>query len=527
MDVAMLLALPNGFGILHIDSTPDQVTIQITSTDHSSCCPLCAHPATRIHSLYSRSVVDLPCGGRPVHLLLHTRKFFCDVGICPRKIFVERLLPFIAPWARMTARLSQTIQHIGLATCGMTGKRLADRMGISTSWMTILRRIMAIPGPGVQQVLTLGIDDFAFRRGRIYGSILVDLDLRRIIDLLPDRKAETATKWMGAHPEIAVVSRDRGGEYATAAQQGAPQAQQVADRFHIVKNLVETTENVLARCQSERRRSSVPLPLTVDETTVTPLLACPAPSSREQMRRSQYEQLMVLRSQGLSHAQLVEQTQLSVRTIHRWLAHGSYPATQYHRTRRSRFHDFIPFIEERWSQGCHNVAQLWREAKGLGYPHSVQRFYANLQPLLQSRKVPEIPPPPLTQFIAKEVVWSFIRDPKKLTPQEYDRLNALCETDGTLMTLYTCVQDFMGIVHVRSGEVLDPWIEQAKASSIPELQRFVAGLERDKVAVQAGLTVSTNNGPVEGFVNKLKLIKRTMFGRAGFALLRQRVLHAL
>lgn len=177
----------------------------------------------------------------------------------------ERLAPFIHPWARVTTRLLQAVENIGLATSGMLGARLGDRLGIRTSWMTIVRRMMALPTAPVGQVSQLGIDDFSFRRGRRFGTILVNMQSRQTIDLLPDRKVETAAAWMAAHPEIELVSRDRGGDYASAAAAGAPQALQCADRFHLLKNLGEALEGVLARHLAAQRRG------VAQKSSATPL----------------------------------------------------------------------------------------------------------------------------------------------------------------------------------------------------------------------------------------------------------------
>ena len=233
MKVELILALPEGLEVTNIDVIDGVLTIFAVSTQKSACCPLCSSLGTRVHGHYTRTIADLPCAGQPVRLLVQVRKFFCDVTTCARKIFVERISPFVEPWARVTTRLSQSVQVIGFATGGMLGARVTDRLGIQTCWMTILRRMMALPTAPVEQVVELGIDDFAFRRGRKFGSILVDMQNHNVIDLLPDRKAETAKAWMKAHPEIKLVSRDRGGDYAAAAREGAPQATQIADRFHL------------------------------------------------------------------------------------------------------------------------------------------------------------------------------------------------------------------------------------------------------------------------------------------------------
>jgi transposase len=241
-----LLPLPEGMQIDQIQASQNEVSITVIATHPMSCCPLCRHPSSSIHSRYRRTVRDVPCGGRRVQLALCVRKFFCRNPLCERKIFTERLPDLVAPWARMTIRSCEQITSIGLATCGKGGTRLAARLGMHTSRQTILRRIMALPDLPTGSILYLGIDDFSFRRGCRFGTILVNLESHRVVDLLPDRKADTAAAWMRKLPDLMVVSRDRGGEYASAAAQGALQAIQCADKFHLLKNLREAVEGLLA-----------------------------------------------------------------------------------------------------------------------------------------------------------------------------------------------------------------------------------------------------------------------------------------
>lgn len=235
IEVKQVAALPEGLEITGVERSDEVLTLTVVSTQVHLACPLCGEPATRVHSHYSRKLADLPMGGQQVRLVLQVRKCFCDRPICSRKIFVERLTPFVEPWAQVTQRLYQIVQIIGLATGGRLGGRVTDRLGIETSRQTILRRIMALPTEPVGEVIELGIDDFSFRRGRKFGTILVNLQTRQVIDVLPDRKAETSATWMASHSEIQLVSRDRGVDYASAATTGAPQAVQCADRFHILK----------------------------------------------------------------------------------------------------------------------------------------------------------------------------------------------------------------------------------------------------------------------------------------------------
>src|SRR6266571_1274859 len=236
------LALPEGLEMTGIEMIDEVLTVTLVSTQMSPCCPLCGTAARRVHSRYTRQIADLPCGGQQLRLLVQVRKCFCEVTTCARKIFSERLTPFVDAFARVTRRLHQIVQVIGLATGGRLGVRVTDRLGIQTTRHTILRRIMALPTEPVGQVSQIGIDDFSFRRGRKFGTLLIDLQTHQVKDVLPDRKAETAAAWMKSHPEIRVVSRDRGGDYSAAAQAAVPQAVQCADRFHLMTNLSKSLE---------------------------------------------------------------------------------------------------------------------------------------------------------------------------------------------------------------------------------------------------------------------------------------------
>src|SRR5260221_11919791 len=256
MDFSSLFALPDGLEVAETSITDQVLTLFLEAPPPIAICPVCDLPSEHIRSSYTRHVADVPYAGRQVQLILRVRKFCCDTTDCPRRIFAERLTPFIEPWARMTTRLSQTIEAIGLATSGELGSRFAPRLGVVTSPTSILRRTMSLLAQRSEPVSRLGIDDWSFRRGRQFGTILVNLATHEIIDLLPDRETETAQSWMQEHPEIDVVSRDRGEDYASAARFGAPQARQVADRFHLAQNLTEMVEEILARCRAEIRKAA-------------------------------------------------------------------------------------------------------------------------------------------------------------------------------------------------------------------------------------------------------------------------------
>ncbi len=329
MDVAALLLLPTGLEIDQIDAAATALTISVTSLLPTSTCPLCGTSATRIHSRYHRSVADVACGGRQVCLQFTVRKFFCDAPGCVRKIFTERLGSFLEPWARMTTRLAQALFDIGRATCGKLGARLAARLWMPTSWMTILRRIMAVPTPPVGLVSQLGLDDWSFLRRKQFGAILVNLETHRILDLLPDRSAATAATWMQAHPEIEPFRRDRSKEFAAAIAQGAPQAVQVLDRFHLMQNLVEQVDVVVSRCIAELRRGH-PRPKRPGDPPASAAEWKPTPSphveraraARQEPRLAQYEQLLALRQAGCNSMEIAERLGMKARTVRDWVRHA-------------------------------------------------------------------------------------------------------------------------------------------------------------------------------------------------------------
>jgi transposase len=384
MQVQPALALPEGLEVTALEVMENVLTITTVSTQVHPACPLCGMSAVRVHSRYTRQVADLPCGGHQVCLRLQVRKYFCDVLTCARSVFVERLTPFVEPWARVTQRLSQIVQVIGLATGGRLGVRVTDRLGIRTSRHTILRRIMALPTDPVGPVIELGIDDFSFKRGHTFGTLLVDLQSRKTIDVLPDRKAETSAAWMEAHPEIELVSRDRAGDYASAAATGAPQAVQCADRFHVLKNLGEALEGLLARHLAAHRRGvaeqSWATPLA-DAPTKQPPKLSPKAAELSQAKREErlacYQHVMALHQQGFSQTAIASQVGIGHATVSRWLRSDAFPEQQP-RPRKMALDPYLPLLRERWDAGCHNIAQLYRELVARGYPRSYASVYDQL-----------------------------------------------------------------------------------------------------------------------------------------------------
>ncbi|HEV2662601.1 MAG TPA: ISL3 family transposase [Ktedonobacteraceae bacterium] len=530
-----LFSLLDGMVIDQIQVQDSGLLITVSATEPTARCPLCGETSASIHSHYSRMLGDLPCAGRAVYLALTVRKFYCRNPLCLRKVFAERLAPLARPWARMTIRLHEALQAIGLFTCGKSGARLATRLGMPTSRDTILRRIMALPERLSGSILYLGIDDFSFRRGQWFGTLLIDLESHRPVDLLPDRLAESSARWMQHHPEIQVVSRDRGAEYASAASQGAPQALQCADRFHVVKNLTEATQLLLARCQTEIADANKAAPSDQSQETSSvqewrpniPAHVQRVQQARRDERSARYQQAIELSHQGKSSKEIAGRLGVAERTIRRWFALGTNTETKRRRRRPGSFEIYAQYVLSRWKAGERNGLTIYREIKEQGYTGSARTVYRYLEPLKQAEGRASVDVHRLQKFSANTAIWLFVRPPERLDEIEQEDLAAFLQASPSLKRAYVLIQDFLTMVHQREGFRLDAWLEQVEASDLTELHQFAHGIELDKEAVQAGLTWPINNGVVEGNVTKLKLIKRQMYGKAGFPLLRKRVLHAL
>jgi transposase len=559
MDVSPFLPLRGGLLVERVEHTATTLTVAVASTSLVACCPLCQEPSEHLHGHYQRTVVDLPCSGRQVTLLLTVRKFICLNLACPRVIFAERLPDLVQPRVRSTMRLLASLRSLGFATSGEAGSRLATQMGMQVSPSTLLRRIKdaSLPLP-THTVTKVGLDDFALRRGLTYGTIIVDLETHRVLDLLPDRTSATVISWLQAHPEIELISRDRGKDYAIAARLGAPQAVQVVDRWHLLHNLSEALSLLLARHRDEIKHTSrglapppgepMPPPEEQGASEFTPPAAVPlvlehayrAPKiqalqdARRAQRLACYEQVVTLRNQHVTPDEIAERLGISTRTIARWLAQDGIPLASQRRRRASLLDPYEAYVLCQWQAGHHNGAQIWRELVAQGYtgsPRSLYHFLARLpapppkpKPIPRKPRRVKLPPGPYDHLSTKQAVWLFVRPLAQLTQAEQETCAFLRQVHPHLETAYHLAQDFVALFAERNPDRLDRWIKRARKSHIPDLVRFGTGLTQDSVAVRASLVLPYSQGVVEGHVNRLKLIKRMMYGRASFPLLRQRVL---
>jgi transposase len=343
-----LLPDPSQVELVRLVPSATCVTVVVRAHAASSRCPVCGASSAHVHSRYARQVADLPWFEVAVRLQLQVRRFFCDQEACPRAIFTERLPGVVAPYARRTLRLTRLVELVGFLLGGNAGSRLLRQMArgwLGTSRDTVLRAIRRaiLPSPGAVEALS--VDDFALRRRVSYGTLLVDLERHRVVDLLPDRSDVTFARWLRAHPGVRVISRDRGGDYAAGATLGAPHATQIADRFHLLVNAGEVLERCLTRHQASLREAArhiVP-PDAISRTTKH----TPAEERRKLERRAErqrkYEQVMELCEQGVSAHQIARRLGMGRSTVAKFLRVGAFPEMASH-PRPRQIDPYLPYL---------------------------------------------------------------------------------------------------------------------------------------------------------------------------------------
>jgi transposase len=532
-----------------MDDAEKRLTLHVTSTQALVHCPVCRFPTRRIHSRYVRRVADLPWGAWRVVLHLHVRKFFCANSRCIRRIFTERLAPLVAPWARRTQRLMHWLAHIAMALGGMAGVRLCRALGLPMSRHTLLRLLRRLPLPACPTPQVLGVDDWAYKKRQSYGTVLIDLEQRRPLALLPDREAKTFALWLQAHPGVGVITRDRSRAYADGARQGAPEAVQVADRFHLLQNLAEALDQVfnahghiLEAVNEALHQAPVARP---DGTVAVPVPPPPPPRSarelahqRQAQRLALHQQIWGLHHQGWPGGAIAQQLGIGKNTVYRYLRTATLPERQRRADRgRSILTPYHAYLLERWNAGHRDAVRLFRELQQRGYAGSyptVARYAQRLrqaqgQPPRQRKPrqtLPVVAEPAARHLTARRATWLVLRRPERLEADEAAQLAQLQAQQPEVAGAIALAQDFVRLVRERQPDQLEPWLARAAESPHVPLQRFAKGVRDDHDAVKAGITLPWSNGPVEGQINRLKMLKRQMFGRAKLDLLQQRFLLA-
>jgi transposase len=420
------------------------------------------------------------------------------------------------------------------------GERVVKQLGMPVSRDTLLRFIRRQPRPPIEPPQVIGVDDWAFRKGHNYGTIICDLEQGDVIDLLPDREAETLATWLRQYQTVEAITRDRSKVYAEGATAGAPQAVQVADRWHLTSNLVDALEATLARHPSclqgapiEEKSASARSEEPGNQSTAkADMLA--ARKAKRDMQEAQYEQVVLLRQRGVRIADIATQVGISTRTVNRWLAYGTFPERKRRSAQPTKLDSYRAYVNQRWQEGCHNLAQIYREITEQGFTGSYSTLYQHCRGLrhmegedLASISVSGALTQPKRRYSPRQAAFLFIRLPDKLSKEQRADLEVMIAENPQFNRWFELAQQFMSMLRERNLGAFDAWLTAVEEHGSGSMKRFASGLRSDHVEVAAAMTYEWSNGPVEGHVNRLKMIKRQMFGRANFDLLRQRVLHRI
>lgn len=502
------------------------VMLRTRSRTGSAQCPQCGRPSGRIHGRYERRLKDAPLGGLPVVIVVLIRRFKCLAAECPTVTFAEQIPGLTRPHARHTPALRDLLGRVAQALAGRPGARLARRLGMTAAKDTLLRLLrttkLTEPGP----VRVLGIDDFALLKGHTYATLLVDLEARRPIDVLPGREAAPVARWLADHPEVQIICRDRASAYAEAARTAAPQAVQVADAWHLWNNLAKAVEKTVT---SHYRCLRI-----AHQTTHQPGEPQPPaePDGMLDVRGRPRRIVATIRERHRAVQELLAQGR-SLRGISRDLDLDYYSVRRYARTadvdellvkvtqRRTLLDDYKPYIYQRFVQGCRNASQLHREVREQGFPGD--RSVVNSYVRLLKQGTVTAPPPPALPKPRRALRWIMSR-PGRLRPDEATGLKEIRAACPELDAAVDHVRAFGSLMHEHRGDDLDEWIEQVRRHDLPALRQFADGLLHDRDAVVAGLSSTWSSGQVEGQVTRVKLLKRAGYGRAKLDLLRTRIL---
>jgi transposase len=491
---------------LVIDEVLDQglvVRVRARTPPTAVACPRCGQLSTRVHAYHQRQLSDLPVGGRGVIIELRVRRLICLTTSGPRRTVREQVPALAQRWARRTRQLTALVGDLAVILAGRAGAAVLSRLGVRISRTTVLRILMALPTPAGSAPTVLSVDDFALRRGRRYATLLIDAVTHRRIDVLPDRKAATLAAWLREHPDVEVVCRDGSAAYAEAIRDGAPQAAQVSDRWHLWHNLAKAVEKTVVRHSGCWHTSAPSRGRPSDDRT-----------------RARHAAVHALLDQGVGLTECARRLGWALNTVKRYArAGGAEDLQRPPRYRETLVDPFRDHLRRRLAdQPQVPVTRLLAEIREQGYTGSANLLVRYLN---QGRADAARTPPSPRRLVS----W-LMTPPDNLPAHHRSHLDDLLAACPHLTTLAARVRQFAGLLTGRRGQELNAWMIAVEADELPELHGFVHGLRMDLPAVVAGLTLPYSNGPMEGTNTKVKFLKRQMYGRAGFPLLRQRILLA-
>lgn len=507
--------VPKGLVVEQTAREDGFIRIWVRAASPSGHCPSCGTISRRVHSRYLRRPSDLPLAGHKVSLHLTVRRFRCDAVLCGQQVFAERFADNVLGFrARRTGRMEHIIHHLGLALGGRPAASFAQRLMLPVSNDTLLRVVRRRAQVPHEPLSVVGIDDFAWRRNHRYGTIVVDLERRRPVTLLPDRETATSRAWLADHPSITVVARDRGGGYGEAITKALPHATQVADRWHLMENASRAFLDAVRK--SMRQIRSV-----IGATIINPALLTSAERLQYEgfLRREETNaSILALSKDGMPLKQIAKRTGHS-RQLVRQVVRGL--RTDVFRVRESSVEMHLPWLDAQWDAGKRNAADLWRRLKQQGFKGSLRVIgeWATRRRRAEKTDATSLQRIPSARTIAR--LMTAARD--HLSKAETVTIAAIEQGVPTLVTARSLIADFQSMIRTKTASGLPAWLDNAGTTLVAS---FARGVVNDEKAVRAAMTSSWSNGQTEGQVTRLKLVKRQMYGRGKIDLLQARMIGA-
>ncbi len=494
----------SGLSPLVVEDVVDEgreVVVWARTPDDPAACPGCGAGSARVHGYHWRKLADVPIDGRPVVVNVQVRRLVCPTMDCCRT-FREQIPGVLERYQRRTTRLTCEVQSVVRELAGQAGARLLERLSVRLSRHTAVRVLLGIPLPQRLIPAVVSVDDFALLRRHRYATVVIDPVTHDRIDVLSDRKSDTLAAWLAEHPQVTTVVRDGSTAYAEAVRRARPAATQVSDRWHLWHGLAQVVEKAVAahgRCWAaagpKRHR------LTREVTTI-----------------ERWHAVHDLLDSGVGLLDCSRRLGLALNTVKRY-SRAPEPDSlrrppQYRPGLVDPYRDHLR--TRRAAEPGVPVRQLFAEIKALGYQGGLNLLYRYVnEGRLASDRV---------AVSGRKLTGWIMSRPSELSDSRRAHLRELVAACPEMTRLAELVRYFAEIMTDHRGADLDCWIKQAREAGLPELEPFLRGLDQDHDAAVAGLTLPYTNGPCEGVNTKTKFLKRQMYGRAGFRLLRHRIL---
>ncbi|MEX2985570.1 ISL3 family transposase [Streptomyces sp. C36] len=484
-------------------------------------CTGCGVLSEWVHSRYVRRLADVALGGRPVRIDLSVRRLYCENAACSKTTFAEQVPGLTVRYQRRTPLLQHLVEAVGVVLAGRGGARMLRVLNVALSRCTVLSQLMRVPLPPQEVPRVLGVDDFALY-GDTYGTLLVDATTRLPLTLWEGRDAGQLSRWLRGHAGVEVVCRDGSLVYRQGITDGAPNALQISDRFHIWQGLSRRVQDVAGA-----HRACLPAALpALEPAGPEPAEASSAdrgeadtPAGRHARRL--FEAVHTLTDTGRTYSAVARELGLDRRTVRKYARARTWQEVMRRPPRKASTLDpYLDYLQQRWDEGQYSAKILHEELQTKGYLGHYQRVKMAVAPLRRGLPLDEPrerPPSP------REAARWITTRPDRRSLHINDRLPRLLDHCPELRLTHDLVRRFASMIDNRDATSLPGWLDDLAHSGLAPLAGLAGALHEDRHAVAQGITTPYNSGVNEGRITDVKLQKRLMAGRASVPLLRHRV----